>query len=483
MKSTMLSQQFKQKQQQKLLPQQIELLNLFQLTGIELQQRISQELEDNPVLAQSSDELIPEEVTEVADYADLDEYFYDDIPSPKSENNYFFSSDQVPEKPIVNELDFREEIKESLRLSIEGNDMYRIATYLVDSLNEAGMLDKDLKSIAEEISFKYSCWVEEPEVLEALKIIQQMDPPGIGARDTRECLLLQLERQVENCEAKNALQVIRQYFQDLLNRNFDKILSGLNWSMDQLKSVFSYLSRFPFRPLISNSVNESITQRIVPDFLITVEDGIIRVSLIKSFADNLHINRNWNDPVQNVASQADKGINSYFKTKQCAAKWFLSAIQQREKNMLNTIKAISQWQREYFLTGDKLLIRPMVLKNIASIVGTDISTISRITSNKYVATPYGMILLKALFSEGIKNNEGTEVTSHLIQYHLKWIVKNEDKRKPHSDFDLASILSQTGFTIARRTIAKYRDQLGIPPAALRMDQGNNNNHGKNSDHR
>lgn len=466
----MIHQHLTQKQQVRILPQQIQLLNLFHLNTLELEHRIEQEIEENPLLEEvkADDSLLKDGKEAVQDFADWEEFGYDDIPDYKTEYANYFSGEEIPERPIVQNQDFRQQLKEQCRLLLLGEQDFAHACYIIDSLNETGMLEQDLSSLAEDMSFKYGEWLEADQLERVLMTIQQLDPPGVGARDIRECLLLQLERMnTAQPDIAAALKLIRNHYTDLKNRQLEKIRESLNLDEDEFRIVLELVASLQLQPINVRAEEPVAKNYIVPDFIITVEGDTIDVTLARQRSSTLHINQSWMENVKSQCAKKDKAAEQYLKSKLQAAEWFVSAIQQREGTMLRIMKAIVKWQYEFFKEGDRLLLRPMILKNIAQEIGVDISTVSRITSNKYAATPFGNILLKDLFSEGMANQEGEVISNRIIQFALEEAIAAEDKKTPFTDHQLVVILARKGYKIARRTVAKYRELLRIPTAQMR----------------
>lgn len=465
----MIQQNLSQKQQTRILPQQIQLLNIFHLTTIELEQRIQQELEENPLLEELKLEEKQEENREaMQDFADWDEYGYDDIPDYKTEYANYFSEQQLPERPIPQGFDFRSTVKEQIRMLLHTEKDFLLASFLIDSLNDAGLLDQDLSTLAEDVSFTLKKWIEPEELERVLMVIQTIDPPGLGARNIRECLLLQLEKK----DHKDPLvviahQLIRNHFEDLNNRQLEKIMMAMHIEENQLRDSLELIAGLSLKP-VDVDIDDAVAKNyIVPDFIIHVEDDELEISLARQRSASLTINRTWMENIRNQCHEKDKAANYYLKSKLQAAEWFVSAIVQRENTMLKIMRSIVKWQYEYFKVGDPLLLRPMILKNIAEETGVDISTVSRVTSNKYASTPFGNILLKDLFTEGLPSDSGESVSSRVIQHALKEVIDMEDKKRPFTDHQLVTVLAQKGFKIARRTVAKYREMLRIPTAQLR----------------
>lgn len=463
----MIKQQAVQKQQARILPQQIQLLNIFHLTSMELEQRIQQELEENPLLEELQEEDKDElQADGPQDFADWDEYGYDDIPDYKTEYANFFSDQQMPDRPLAQGADFRGQLKVQLQMLLHTEKEQKLAAFLVDSLNDAGMLDQELSSVAEDFSFSQGSWVETEELEAVLKVVQSLDPPGLGARNIRECLLLQLERKpVDDHTVAIATRMIRDHYEALNNRQIEKIMQALGIDEQAFHEALQCIATLQMRPLDDDQGFVAGSQQINPDFVISWEDDQVKVSLTRQ--RSLQINRSWMDSVKQQCHEKDRATNTYLKSKLQSAEWFISSLQQREQSMLAIMHAIVNWQQAYFEEGDPLLLKPMILKNIAEKTGLDMSTISRITSNKYAATPFGNILLKDLFTEGLETSNGESISSRVIQETLREVVEKEDKQQPFTDHELVDILNNRGFRIARRTIAKYRDMLKIPAAKLR----------------
>lgn len=466
----MIQQNLTTKQQVRILPQQIQLLNLFHLNTLELEYRIQQEIEENPLLEEikPEDASVKEKAEAVQEFADYEEFMYDDIPDYKTEYANYFSGEEIPERPIVQSFDFRQQLKVQIHLVLTCSKKLEYANYIIDSLSENGMLELELSSLAEDISFKFGTWVEEEDLLPLLYTIQSLDPPGVGARTIKESLLLQLSRQnINRPDVDAAIRLVKYHFTDLKNRQLEKIKDALDLDEDELKIVLELIASFPLYPIATRNEDPPGKNYIIPDFIISVEGGEIEVSLAKQRSASLFINQNWMEAVKNQCTKQDKATGQYLKSKLQSAEWFVSAIQQRESTMLKVMRTIVKWQYEYFVEGDILLLKPMILKNIAQEVGVDISTVSRITSNKYASTPFGNILLKDLFSEGLANQEGEVISNKIVQSALEEAIEQEDKSSPLTDHQLAVILAKKGYKIARRTVAKYRELLRIPTAQMR----------------
>jgi RNA polymerase sigma-54 factor len=469
----MINQRLAQKQRLKILPQQIQLLNFFHLNTLELEQRIQHELEDNPLLDdQNSDfEELADKFSKdnVQDFQDWEEHGYDDIPDYKLEYNNYLHDDKVPERPLSSGYDYRKLLKEQYKISCFDPQEVELAEYIIDSLNENGLMEQGLTELAEDLSFKHNKWVEAEDVEIVLKRIQHLDPVGVGARNVRECLLIQLGRM--NCkrpDVKMAIRLLEDHFTDLHNRNMDKIKCHLKLDEEELKIVLQLIATLKMKPVCEQEDGVNGNQNILPDFIILQSGDVLEVQLYKHRSESLSINSSWKQMAEGGKGlTTDKSAMQYLKNKLQSAQWFISAVQQREATMLKIMRAIVSLQYDYFLAGDINLLKPMILKNIAEIVGVDISTVSRITCNKYVESPFGLLLLKDLFTEGIANEQGQVISNKVIQSAIEDVIETEDKHNPYTDQQLVNILAQKGFSVARRTVAKYREQLQIPVSHVR----------------
>jgi RNA polymerase sigma-54 factor len=470
----MLNQVQSQKLQHKILPHHIALLNLLHLDSLSLEQRIEDEINENPALEESSnpDDALNDKFNKetVQDFQNWEEYGYDDIPDYKTEYENYLPSDKMPDRQIAETVDFREELKKQYRFVELDEKKYKLADFIIDSLNESGFLTHDLDTIAEEISFKQNIWIHGEELEPLLKNIQELDPLGCGSRDLGEFFLIQLNKLNNRRPVySTAIELVRDHFPDLHACNIEKIRREMKMRDGEVKEVLQILASLKTRPFTGSTNTIQANNTVFPDFIITVEADEVFVSLARQRSASLHVNQTWAETVHQMDNDktTDRGTRQYMRSKLASAQWFIKAIRERESNMLKVIKAIVQFQSEYFKYGDTMQLQPMVLKNIAEIVGLDISTVSRITCNKYADTPFGMILLKDLFTEGLTNKEGTIISNKVIQTIVEEVVEKEDKKKPYTDQQLADILSGKGYIVARRTIAKYRDQLNIPVAQMR----------------
>ncbi len=470
----MLYQNLQQKQQGKILPQQIQLLNLFHLNTIQLEHRLQQELEDNPLLEEntSDDEAEAEKYNkeEVQDYQDWEEYGYDDRPDYTNEYAGYLNADDLPQRPLTDAPCFRTELKQQFRLLFISDEETRLADYLIDSLNDDGLLDQDLEKIAEDFSFKQNCWIEASQLEQVLKKIQVLEPAGVGTRSIQECLLVQLQRMnTKRPDIKKAICLLQDHYADLRSRHMEKIMETLSIDEDELKILLQMIGRLNLKPITEKYTATPVNNNIIPDFILFRDGNYLEVSLYRQRSASLYLNPSWMETIQETQKngKADKATSQYLKNKLQSAQWFISAIRQRESTMLKVMKAILQQQYEYFLDGDIKLLRPMILKNIADTTGVDISTVSRITCNKYIQTQFGTLLLKDLFTEGITNAEGDVISNKVIQSTIEEVIENEEKGRPYTDQQLVHILSQRGIKVARRTIAKYREMMQIPVAQMR----------------
>ncbi|HEY4065037.1 MAG TPA: RNA polymerase factor sigma-54 [Puia sp.] len=470
----MLKQVQTQKQQHTILPQQIELLNLFHLNTLELEQRIQDELSENPVLEElssgedgSGDKFSKDTVQ---DFQGWEEYGYDDIPDYKTEYKNYISTENVPEKPIAEVPDFREELKKQCRFLEVPEEKHFLFDFLIDSINENGFLEQDLEELASEISFKQKVWIEPEDLEDVLQQIKELEPSGAGCRHVQEYMLLQLKKMnTKRPDVRTAIDLLENHFQDLRSCNLEKLRKQLGLEEDEIKIVLGLLAHLRTRPFTAEPSTVAVNPSILPDFLVLDEGDKLEVALYRQRSSNLHISQSWMEMVQNTTQNAsmDKSAKQYLRSKLSSAQWFINAIQQRESNMLKIMRSILDMQYEYFKYGDIRLLQPMKLKDIADKVKVDISTVSRLTCNKYAETPFGTVLLKDLFTEGIVNQEGNSISNKVIQSIIGELIQAEDKKAPYTDRQLVSILADRGYNIARRTVAKYRELMNIPVAQIR----------------
>lgn len=469
----MLHQNLVQKQQGRILPQQIQLLNLFHLNSLELEHRLQQELEDNPLLEENTtdQELESEKYNKekVQDYQDWEEYGYDDIPDYSTEYAGYLNSDDLPQRPLTETSCFRTELKEQFRLLEVTEEDTKLADYLIDSLSDNGLLEQDLEKIAEDISFRQNCWIETTQLEGVLKQVQQLEPAGIATRSIQECLLMQLSRMNnKRPDVRKAIVLLQDHYNDLRNRHMEKIMHSLDIEEDELKIVLQLIAKLKLKP-ISEKINGGINNNIIPDFVLYRDGNYLEVSLHRQRSASLYLNPSWMETIQQSQKneKTDKATHQYLKNKLQSAQWFINAIRQRESTMLKVMKAILHHQYDYFMEGDIKLLKPMILKNIADETQVDISTVSRITCNKYIQTPFGTLLLKDLFTEGLSNADGALISNKVIQSTIEEVIESEEKSNPYTDQQLVQVLAQKGIKVARRTIAKYREMLQIPVAQVR----------------
>lgn len=468
----MISQQQVQKQQLKILPQQIQLLNLFFLNTIELEQRIRTELEENPFLDQEEkdkDELEAKNLKDdVKDFQDWEEYGYDDVPDYKEEYKNYFDSAQAPDMPIGSTVHFKDDAKQQLRLLNLDEKELDFIEAVIDTLSNVGLMDRPLEEVADDLSFQYHTIIETSKIEQALKVIQTLEPIGLGAKSIQECILLQLKTMnAKRPDVKCAIKLIEYHYNDLIHRQFERLHHVLNVDEEELRVVLNLIGTLKFHPVAESAYESEPKNTIIPDFIISRFDNNIQVNLLSSKSSSVFVNQSLYDQLANQITARDKGANQYVKSKLQSAQWFVNAVKQREDTMMRIMQCIVELQHDYFLEGDIRLLKPMVLRNVSDISGMDISTISRITSNKYADTHFGLIYLKDLFSEGIADQKGQVISNKVIQSVIGEAIAAEDKQHPYTDQQLVHILVSKGYNIARRTVAKYREQMQIPIAQIR----------------
>jgi RNA polymerase sigma-54 factor len=480
----MLKQTLQQKLLQKLSPQQIQLMKLLQVPTIELEQRIKEELESNPALDEGKDsdeeedEYLNDESEEDRTDEDFDISDYldsDDIPDYKLSINNKSADDDDKDIPLGGGSSFRERLLVQLGYQSLSEEDAALGEYLIGNLDDSGYLRRELGALVNDLAFSQNIMTSVEKLEEVLEIVQDFDPPGVGARDLQECLLLQIRRiDRQDDSVKMATLILDKYFVEFSKKHYDKITKRLDIEDEVLKEAIEEIIRLNPKP--GNSLKESAkpVQHVVPDFIILVEDEELKLSINQRNAPDLKVNRQYKEMLESYASdkspdKKQKEAIMFVKQKIDGAKWFIDAIKQRQQTLLYTMNAIMEYQQAYFLTGDETKIRPMILKDIAEIVGMDISTISRVANSKYVQTPYGTFLLKTFFSESLSTDSGEEVSTREVKKILDDSIGAEDKRKPLTDDRLALLLKEKGYNIARRTVAKYREQLGIPVARLRKE--------------
>ena len=467
----MLKQSLKLKLSQKLSPQQIQLMKLIQLPVLDFEQKLKQEIEENPALEITelinNDEFNDDENIDVEDYINDDE-----IPDYKL-NSYNSSNKDENSIPYASGMSFTQLILNQLRTERLNDLEMKIAEFLVGCIDEDGYIRQNLEDIIDDLAFTQNIITEHKTVESILKIIQNLDPPGIGARSLQECLVLQLRRKDSNeISTKLALDVIEDSFDLFSKRHFEKLLSKYQISEEELKIAIKEIEKLNPKPANSLSVNSSkLIEQVIPDFKIEIINDKLLLSLNGRNKPTMNVSREYTEMLKGYSLEkkrkSQKEAVQFIKQKLDSAKWFIEAIEQREQTLMLTMKAIMTYQEAYFLSGDEKKIKPMILKNIADKINMDISTISRVANSKYVDTPYGTKLIKEFFSESMINNKGEEISTIEVKKKLENIIEEEDKRKPETDDSLVKLLNKEGYKIARRTVSKYREQLNIPVARLR----------------
>mgnify|MGYP002539312520 FL=1 len=483
----MLKQQLQQKLQQKLSPQQIQLIRLLELPAIELEERIKHELEDNPALEEGKD---------IADdFERTDEEGGDDISTGETETDIslgdYMTEDDIPDYKL-REISEKTERKEDIPFSVSQSlnefllqqlglrdlpeKQMKIAEYIIGNIDDDGYLRRELSAIADDLVFQAGQDVDEKEIEEVLAIIQDFDPAGVGARNLQECLLLQLNRKEPTAGVEMATRILTEYFEEFTRKHYDKIMRGLNITEAILKKAIHEIIALDPKPCSSwgGSMEVAMSQ-VIPDFLVEAINGELILSMNNRDIPDLRISRDYAEMFQDYAgnkanqtSQMREAVQ-FVKQKLDSAQWFIDAIRQRQETLQRTMEAIILLQRDFFLTGDDATLRPMILKDVAERAGYDISTISRVSNSKYVQTNFGIYPLKFFFSESMQTDSGEEISTREVKKIMKEHIDSEDKRKPLTDEELTTILKEKGYVIARRTVAKYREQLDIPVARLRKE--------------
>ena len=486
----MLKQSLQQKLLQKLSPQQIQLMKLLQVPTLELEARIKQELEANPALEEGAEkeetlddlDLQEQEQSEALDDFDFDEYLDDETPDYQLSVRNHGADVEDRDIPLGSGATFRELLSDQLGLLDVTNETRALAEHLIGHLDDDGYLRRDLDSIVNDLAFTQGVEVPRDLLEEALEVVQTLDPAGVGARDLRECLALQVARKQQDKSPEDPRQealgrawaLLQDHYDAFIKKHYDKLQTALDLTEDDLRAALEELTRLNPKPGNAGSESSRVVHHVIPDFLLSVDGEDIVLQLNGRNAPELRVSRTYRDMMDTYAQggrqdKATKEALTFVKQKVDAAKWFVAAIAQRQKTLTQTMQAIVAHQRAYFLSGDEVDLKPMILKDIAERIGMDISTVSRVANSKYVQTPYGTLSLKSFFSEGISTDSGEEVSSREVKKILKDAISEEDKRKPLSDEKLGVLLNAKGYNIARRTVAKYREQLGIPVARLRKE--------------
>ena len=475
----MLNQKLHLKLSQKLSPQQIQLMKLIQLPLQELEQRLAREIEENPALESGKEETYPDEslddndTSSKEDEINIDDYLSeDDVPDYKLSSNNYSPDDEEKNLPFVSGISFNQSLTNQLQsFSLKNTDL-EIAKFLVGSVDQTGYLRRDLEDLVDDLAFTEGINTSKKNIEKILEIIHLLDPPGVGAQDLKECLLIQLKRKKVSKDISNAIKIIETSFEIFSKKHFKKIILKLNISEIDLKRAILEIEKLNPKPGAAFAESTKMNSTIIPDFKIEIIDNKLNLTLNSRNAPDLYVSREYKNMLSGYqaakkTSRSQKDAVTFIKQKLDAAKWFIDAINQRNQTLLLTMEAIMNFQKNYFLSGDETDIKPMILKDIANEIKMDISTISRVANSKYVDCPYGIKLLKSFFSEGIVNSDGVEVSTIEIKKELKEIITEENKTNPLTDDQLTKKINQKGYPIARRTVAKYREMIGAPVARLR----------------
>ena len=494
----MLNQKLQQRLIQKLSPQQVLVMRLLQEPILSLDQRIKQEIEENPALEEvtrDEDEVDQMEEDSLVDSIDSDEdEFQDKEPASSADDEFSFEDyvdeDEIPEYrlvadnkspddvtreiPVISGVSFQDYLISQIGLHKFTDKQYIIAATIIGNLDEAGYLCREIPALGDDLAFNQAIEATQEEIIEVLKVVQTFEPAGIAARSLQECLLIQLNHKPDRTYTTDlAAIIIRYYFDEFSKKHYDKILQKANISEEELREAITEIQGLNPKPGITISEVSRDSQYIIPDFIITNNNGILELSLNSRNTPELSLNRDYIGMLHEYGGAkrktAEKDALVFIRQKLDAARGFIDAIKQRQETLYVTMKAIMDYQYEYFLTGDDIRLRPMILKDIATIVSLDISTVSRVANSKYVQTPFGTLLLKSFFSESMLNTEGEEISTREIKKILSDIIEAENKSKPLTDDELVDLLKEQGYQIARRTIAKYRKQLNVPVARLRKE--------------
>jgi len=494
----MLNQRLQQKLLQKLSPQQILLMKLLQIPSVALEQRIKQEVEENPALEmldgmedagednydseqedtgpdsgeegaeEESPERSPDDEFDLSDYLDEDE-----IPDYRLSAGNYSPDDERHEVPFSAGTTFHEFLVSQLGLRRLDEKQYQIGMTIIGNLDDAGYLQREVGAMADDLAFSQNIQADKKEILEVLSVIQDFDPPGVGARNLQECLILQLKKAEEPGPSVDlAITILERYFNEFIRKHYDKIMRKAHISEEELKSAMDEILKLNPKPGDTMGDATRSNQYVIPDFIVQNIDGDLELTLSSRNTPELRLSRAYVDMLETYSetrSKSNKEALMFVRQKIDSARWFIDAIKQRQNTLYVTMRAIMEYQRDYFLTGDETMLKPMILKDIAELVGLDISTISRVANSKYVQTPFGTFLLKSFFSESMQKDSGEEVSTREIKKILSDCISGEDKTKPVTDEELTEILKEKGYSIARRTVAKYREQLNIPVARLRKE--------------
>jgi len=480
----MLKQSLQQRLQQKLSPQQIQLMKLIQLPTQAFEQKIAQEIDENPALESGKEEKKEDDEfsNEEEEYKDtdnelnIDEYLSDDeIPNYRTQsNNYSADDDDDKAIPYAAGKSFHQHLKGQLNTFRFTEKERQIAEFLVGSIDDSGYIRREVIDIVDDLAFTANVYSDEEEVKHVLMKIQQLEPAGVGARDLKECLILQLKQKKQKPVRILAINILEKSFDHFAKKHYKNLMQKFDITQEQLKEAISQISKLNPKPGGIFVGNTKIVEQIVPDFTIRIVEDQLELTLNSRNAPELHVSPQYSNMLKGYAASKEKSKSQkdavfFIKQKLDAAKWFIDAIKQRQQTLMFTMTAIMNRQKEYFLTGDELKLKPMILKDIADKINMDVSTISRVASSKYVNTPYGTKLIKFFFSESMKNDQGDDISTKEIKKILQNIIANENKKKPLTDEKLSALLKEKGYLLARRTVAKYREQLNIPVARLRKE--------------
>jgi RNA polymerase sigma-54 factor len=485
----MLKQQLNFKLSQKLSPQQIQLMKLIQLPTQAFEQRIKEEMEENPALEDGKEDLEKDfddefsnndeydnEGTESIDTEiDVDDYLSDDeTPSYRLQANNYSADDEEKHVPYAAGTSFSQYLQAQLSTFRLTEIEKEISDFLVGSVDESGYIRRTLQDIVDDLAFTQNIYTDETTVERVLKLVQELDPAGVGARSLQESLLIQLRRKEHNKDVSLAIELLEKSFDHFSKKHYNKLLSKHDITETELRDAIDIIGHLNPKPGGHFSGNTRMAEHVIPDFTIKIVDGELELTLNGRNAPEMHISNDYNNMLKGYKeakekSKAQKDAVMFIKQKLDSAKWFIEAIKQRQQTLMITMSAIMNYQKEYFMTGDERNLRPMILKDIADEIGMDVSTVSRVANSKYVDTPYGTKLIKVFFSESMKNDQGEDVSTREIKKILEMSIEDENKRKPLTDEKLAKLLKEKGYPIARRTVAKYREQLDIPVARMRKE--------------
>ncbi len=484
----MLKQNLQLKLSQKLSPQQIQLMKLIQLPTQAFEQRLQEEMVENPALESGKednvdfDEYADNSNDDFDDYdnehidtddINIDEYLSnDETPDYKYQANNYSDDDEDKSMPFVAGVTFHQDLLNQLNTFVLDDTEREVAEFIVGSIDDTGYIRRTIQDMVDDMAFTQGIYTDENTVERILKqVVQELEPAGVAARDLQECLLLQLKHKTPTDSIELAISIIDDQFDAFTKKHYEKLLQKFDITKEQLRKAIEEVEKLNPKPGSSFSGNQKPIEHVVPDFTIRIVDGELDLTLNGRNAPELHVSKDYQEMLQSYKDSSDKSAQKdavqFIKQKLDSAKWFIDAIKQRQETLFVTMNAIMHYQEEYFLEGDETKLKPMILKDIADMVGLDISTVSRVANSKYVETPYGTKLIKDFFSEAMKNTEGEDVSTIEIKKILQNVIEEEDKRKPLPDDKLAEILKDKGYPIARRTVAKYREQLDIPVARLR----------------